>query len=163
MSRHAWEPSDRRSLGSAARIRRATPGDSPALTQLMKDSTAYEGKYRAILERSAVSPEQIRARHVYLAELGSDVLGFYALVLDRAEAELNLLFVADAAQGRGVGAELFGHMRELARSLGCTKVAIVSHPPAEEFYLHMGAVRIATKLPDSRVTWPRPVLVLPTA
>jgi hypothetical protein len=39
-------------------------------------------------------------------------------------------------------------------------VKIVSHPPAEGFYLRMGARRIGTMLPGGRVTWARPLLSL---
>jgi GNAT superfamily N-acetyltransferase len=144
-------------------IRRAALSDATALTRLMQESSAYQGAYRAILDGYVVSERQIRASQVYLAEQGSVVLGFYRLVLTAAEGELDLMFVADEAQGQGVGGALFRHMQEVARALHCRRVLIVSHPPAEAFYLRMGAVRIATRLPDARVTWPRPVLVLELA
>jgi N-acetylglutamate synthase-like GNAT family acetyltransferase len=141
-------------------IRRAALADAPALTRLMRESSAYDGAYRAILDGYVVSERQIRASQVYLAEQDSAVLGFYRLVPTEAEGELDLMFVADAARGLGVGTALFRHMQEVARALRCPKVLIVSHPPAESFYLRMGAIRIATRLPDAKVTWPRPVLAL---
>ncbi|HMF09558.1 MAG TPA: GNAT family N-acetyltransferase [Thermoanaerobaculia bacterium] len=146
---------------SATMIRRAVLADAPALTRLMQESSAYHGAYRTILDGYVVSERQIRASQVYLAERNSAVLGFYRLVLTEAEGELDLMFVADAAQGQGLGTALFRHMREVAGALKCPRVMIVSHPPAESFYLRMGAIRIATRLPDGKVTWPRPVLVLP--
>lgn len=145
----------------AMMIRRAVLRDAPALTRLMQESSAYEGAHRAILDGYVVSESQIRASQVYLAERDSALVGFYRLVLTEAEGELDLMFVADAAQGQGVGAALFRHMQKVARALHCRRVLIVSHPPAEPFYLRMGALRIATRLPDGKVTWPRPVLVLP--
>lgn len=93
-------------------------------------------------------------------EAGGRVVGYYSLVCDGATPELDLLFVDDAAQGRGVGALLFAHMRQRARALGVACVRIVSHPPSEPFYLRMGATRTGEQPPRGRVTWSRPVLEL---
>jgi predicted N-acetyltransferase YhbS len=70
------------------------------------------------------------------------------------------MFVADAGQGTGLGARLFDHMHATARAAGASEVKIVSHPPAEGFYVRMGARRIGTILPGGRVDWPRPLLSL---
>jgi GNAT superfamily N-acetyltransferase len=126
----------------------------------MHGCSAYHGRYGAILEGYAISAEQVRADHVYLGEEEGAVLGFYSLCIDASAAELDLMFVADQAQGQGVGAALFQHMRALSASLACTSVAIVSHPPAQAFYQRMGAERVGTKLPSGRVSWERPVLAL---
>jgi len=142
-------------------IRRATATDAPLLTQLMQAARAYQGPYAAILQGYAISAEQIARDQIHLAE-GSDgqLLGFYSLAgLDR-DPELDLMFVADAGQGTGLGARLFAHMRATARACGAREVKIVSHPPAEGFYLRMGARRIGTMPPGGRVSWPRPLLSL---
>jgi len=149
----------------AWRIRRAGARDADALTQLMHASAAYRGPYASILHGYAVTAAQIGADHLHLAERdlaghGTELLGFYSLTLAASGAELDLMFVADAAQGQGVGAALFAHMHETADALGCTQVTIVSHPPAEAFYRRMGAVRVGTRPPSSRAPWERPVLHL---
>lgn len=82
--------------------------------------------------------------------------GFYALVSDEGGAELDFMFVADKAQGLGIGRLLFGHMKNTARTLGHDRVLIVSHPPAEPFYAKMGAVTVDRKPPSGRVMWSRP-------
>jgi GNAT superfamily N-acetyltransferase len=142
-------------------IRRAGAADAPTLTQLMHASRAYQGPYAAILQGYAISREQIARDQVHLAA-GADgqVLGFYSLTGLGQEVELDLMFVADAGQGTGLGARLFDHMRATARACGASAVKIVSHPPAEGFYLRMGARRIGTMLPGGRVGWPRPLLSL---
>ncbi|CAM5334144.1 hypothetical protein SMICM304S_02153 [Streptomyces microflavus] len=48
------------------------------------------------------------------------------------------MFVADEAQGLGIGRLLIGHLREEARRAGLTGVRIVAHPPAEGFYRGVG-------------------------
>jgi GNAT superfamily N-acetyltransferase len=88
-------------------------------------------------------------------EHGGQVLGFYSLVL--APPELDLLFVADEAQGRGIGRLLVAHMQSEARAAGLDRVRVVSHLPAEDFYHRAGAVRIGTALANPpAVPWDRP-------
>lgn len=154
---------------SERRIRRAAPHDAEALTALMHASAAYRGPYASILRGYAISAAQIGADHPYLIERhsvghdperGAELLGFYSLTLAASGAELDLMFVADAAQGQGVGAALFAHMRDTAQALGCAQVTIVSHPPAEAFYRRMGAVRVGTRPPSPRAPWERPILRL---
>lgn len=146
-------------------IRRAVAADAPSLTQLMHASSAYRGPYAAILQGYAISAEQIARDQVHLAaDAQGRVLGFYSLTVPAGaerEAELDLMFVADAGQGSGLGARLFDHMRATARDGGAAAVKIVSHPPAEGFYARMGARRIGSILPGGRVDWPRPLLSLP--
>lgn len=148
---------------AGVRIRRATAADAGPLTALTRRSRAYDGPYRAILDGYALSPAQLARDAVHVAvDAHGAPLGYYSLVHAPApgEAELDLLFVDDAAQGRGLGALLFAHMREVARTLGVRRVRIVSHPPAEAFYLRMGAVRIGEQPPRGRVAWTRPLLEL---
>ncbi|WP_369144084.1 GNAT family N-acetyltransferase [Streptomyces sp. R44] len=140
-------------------IRRATADDSPRLTRLVRTSRAYRGDYAAMVEGYQVGGPYIEHHPVYVAVDDADggrVLGFYALLVD--EAELDLAFVADAAQGRGIGRLLMDHMTEQARTAGLGSVRVVAHPPAEEFYLRTGAVRTGTVRPTGRIHWERPEL-----
>ncbi|MEV4502734.1 GNAT family N-acetyltransferase [Streptomyces klenkii] len=140
-------------------IRRATAADATHLTQLVRGSGAYRGGYAAMVADYEVTAEYVAAHEVYVAE-GTDgrLLGFYALLLG-PPAELDLMFVADDAQGLGVGRRLATHMRERARAAGLASVRVVSHPPSEGFYRSVGAVRVGTvpaTLPA--ITWERPEL-----
>ncbi|HEY5780743.1 MAG TPA: GNAT family N-acetyltransferase [Lysobacter sp.] len=143
-------------------VRRAVAADAQALTDLTQSSTAYAGEYRAILDGLAITPAQIERDLYYLVEDDhGGTVGYYSLIAhDDGLAELDLLFVADHAQGGGLGALLFHHMATVAREHGFTRVRIVSHPPAEPFYLSMGAQRVGTQPPRGRVSWSRPVLEL---
>jgi len=142
-------------------IRRATAEDAAVLTALMRASAAYQGEYASILDGYEITEEQIQNDQVFLATDDSGlVLGFYSLANLNSEPELDLMFVADAAQGSGVGASLFEHMRHTARKLGLTSVKIVSHPPAARFYARMGAEPAGSKPPSGKVGWERPILVL---
>ncbi|MFD3945740.1 GNAT family N-acetyltransferase [Streptomyces sp. NPDC058579] len=138
-------------------IRRATAADARRLTQLVRKSAAYRGDYAYMVDGYTVGGTYIEHHPVFVAVDAHDkVLGFYALLLD--EAELDLAFVADAAQGQGVGRLLMDHMREQARAAGLESIRVVSHPPAEEFYLRTGARRTGTVEPAGRIHWARPEL-----
>lgn len=144
-------------------IRRATAADAPRLTRLMQDSPAYRGDYARILEGYEVTPDQIARDLIFLAEAEGQLLGFYSLMLG-AEPELDLLFVAEAAQGTGLGRRLFAHVKDEARARGIAAIRIVSHPPSVGFYQRMGAELVGVKPPSPpRVSWERPVLVLRTS
>jgi GNAT superfamily N-acetyltransferase len=136
-------------------IVRATPDRAGTLTALMHASSAYQGEYASILDGYAVTPEYVEAHPTFTATGGSEVLGFYAL----REAELDILFVADEAQGLGIGARLIAHLLAEARGRGLSSVRVVSHPPASAFYLRMGARRTGTiPAKPPKVRWDRPEL-----
>ncbi|WP_103535617.1 GNAT family N-acetyltransferase [Streptomyces sp. SM11] len=157
-----------RRRGPAARrvdvvVRRAAARDAGRLTRLVRTSRAYEGPYAPMVEGYRVGPDYIGTHRVFVAADGGtgQILGFYALLLD--PPELDLMFVADSAQGRGIGRLLISHLREEARSAGLTGVRIVSHPPAEGFYRSIGAEPVGTvRANPPAVMWDRPELLLRT-
>ncbi|MFI6935362.1 GNAT family N-acetyltransferase [Streptomyces sp. NPDC050287] len=149
-------------------IRRAVARDAKRLTRLVRGSRAYAGQYAALVADYRVGPDYIETHRVFVAvtadEHESRVLGFYSLVL--APPELDLLFVADGAQGRGLGRLLVAHMESEARAAGLDRVRVVSHPPAEGFYRTVGAVPTGTVSANPpAVAWDRPELefVIPSA
>jgi GNAT superfamily N-acetyltransferase len=136
-------------------ITRATPAQADTLTALMLASSAYQGEYASILDGYVITPGYIEANPTFTATRDGEILGFYAL----AEAELDLLFVADQAQGLGIGARLVTHMLAEARGRGLDSVRVVSHPPALPFYVRMGARRTGTiPAKPPKVRWDRPEL-----
>ncbi|MGY4996718.1 GNAT family N-acetyltransferase [Streptomyces sp. 900105245] len=140
-------------------IRRAVARDAKRLTRLVRNSSAYEGKYASAVAGYRVGPDYIEAHRAFVAvdadERGGPVLGFYSLVLD--PPELDLLFVADEAQGQGIGRLLVAHMQSEARAAGLDRVMVVSHRPAEDFYHRVGAVRTGTaRANPPAVPWDRP-------
>ncbi|MCT4352831.1 GNAT family N-acetyltransferase [Streptomyces sp. Je 1-79] len=142
---------------SSLTLRRATADDSRRLSRLVRKSAAYRGDYAAMVDGYVVGGTYIEHHPVFVAVDEQDrVLGFYALLLD--EAELDLAFVADEAQGRGIGRLLMEHMTDQARAAGLASVRVVSHPPAEDFYLRTGARRTGTVEPTGHIHWARPEL-----
>ncbi|WP_329201820.1 GNAT family N-acetyltransferase [Streptomyces sp. NBC_01435] len=146
----------------AVRVRRATARDAKRLTRLVRKSRAYEGQYAAMVAGYRVGPDYIESHRVFAAvDPGTErLLGFYSLVL--SPPELDLMFVADDAQGLGIGRLLVDHLRGEAERAGLTGVRIVSHPPAEGFYRSVGARRTGTLAASPpAVMWDRPELLLP--
>ncbi|MEV0747573.1 MULTISPECIES: GNAT family N-acetyltransferase [unclassified Streptomyces] len=155
-------PRARRALGEDVGIRRAGARDTKRLTRLVRTSRAYGGPYAPMVAGYRVGHDYVETHRVFAAvgETTGRLLGFYSLILD--PPELDLMFVADDAQGAGIGRLLIGHMREEAHAAGLTEVRIVSHPPAEGFYASVGAQRTGTvRAAPPAVMWDRPALVLP--
>jgi GNAT superfamily N-acetyltransferase len=140
-------------------IRVAHASDLRTMNALMHGSRAYRGEYYRIIEDYFVTADTLEHNAVFVAERDGALLGFYSLIVED-EADLDLMFVADHAQGSGVGRALFEHMKATARERGFTAVSIGSHPPSVGFYERMGAVRCGTAPPTERATWERPLLTL---
>ncbi|MFD3511543.1 GNAT family N-acetyltransferase [Streptomyces sp. NPDC058657] len=148
--------------GTDVSIRRATARDAKRLTRIVRTSRAYEAPYESMIAGYRVGPDYIEAHevHVAVAPAEDTVLGFYALLLD--PPELDLLFVADSAQGLGIGRRLVAHLRDVAGAAGLASVRVVSHPPAEGFYRGVGALPVGTVPANPpAVRWDRPELILP--
>lgn len=140
------------------RVVRAEARHVDELTELVLSSKAYEGDYASILDGYRVTGDYVERNVVFLVERNGEVLGFYGLITD--PAELDIMFVANEAQGLGVGALLVEHMLDQARQRGIAKVRVVSHPPSVGFYERMGARKIGM-IParPPKVRWERPELV----
>lgn len=125
----------------------------------MHASAAYGGSYASILDGYTITPSQIDQDVFRVAERDREICGFYSLTFD-GEPELDLMFVADRAQGVGLGSMLFQHMTGEAKRRGIVSITIVSHPPSVRFYQAMGATIIGTKPPTTKAAWSRPILTL---
>ncbi|WP_414941004.1 GNAT family N-acetyltransferase [Amycolatopsis sp. cmx-11-51] len=140
------------------RISRANASDAGRLTTLMHESDAYQGEYARILEGYRITEDYLATHPAFVAHAQREVVGFYSLI--EYPAELDLLFVADSAQGTGIGAWLVEHMLGQAADLGMSEIRVVSHPPSTGFYERMGARRVGIVSPQPpKITWERPELV----
>ena len=78
----------------------------------------------------------IEAHVVVVAERDGDVVGFGELDLERGE--IVAVYVLAAVAGRGVGADLLGHLEETARAAGLARLTLCASLNAEAFYAHRG-------------------------
>ena len=124
-------------------IRRARPAEAADLSALALRSKwhwGYDDDFLAACrDVLTVSPGDVEAGAVFIAEVDGAAAGFYRLGGGRPVAELEDLWVDPATIGRGVGAALLAHAAEQARERGCTALLVESDPHAEGFYRAQGA------------------------
>lgn len=128
------------------KIRNALPEDAGALTQIAHDAKRHWGYPEHWIahwqDDLTISPDFVAANQVYVAEREGNLLGFYALVIKNAKAELDHMWVAPAYIGSGVGKELFLHAMQTAAGQRIDSVEILSDPNAAGFYKKMGAHQV---------------------
>lgn len=127
-------------------IRPASLEEAQTLTQIALDAKRHWGYPEDWIKHweadLTVSPEFIRDNQVYVYEREGDVLGFYALCINRHKAELEHMWVTPAAIGTGIGKELFLDAMERAAALEVREIEISADPNAAGFYERMGASQI---------------------
>lgn len=143
----------------------ATVAETAELTAMVRTSAAYSGDYHVMVANQTIDATYI-GRHATRVARGPDgeILGFASLQVPGrggpGEGELDFMFVADSAQGLGIGRLLIDDVRAVATGLGLRRVHIVSHPPSAGFYRRCGARDVAVIEPYGRIGWSRPHLVL---
>jgi GNAT superfamily N-acetyltransferase len=125
----------------------ATIDNAETLSQIAIAAKAYWGYppdyleiWRQVL---TVTPEFITQHLVYLAQVETEIVGFYALIsAPPPQIVLEHLWVKPNYIRQGVGQQLFVHAMRTAAEVGATAVEITADPHAEGFYQRMGAQRI---------------------
>ena len=134
------------SEAKSLRIRKASPEDAASLTQIAHEAKRHWGYPEHWIKHwqddLTISGDFIAANQVFLAEIDSQILGFYALKIRHQKAELDHLWVAPEHFGSGVGKQLFIHAMQSAMRRNVSEIEILSDPNAEGFYQKMGAHRV---------------------
>ena len=89
-----------------------------------------------------ITPDYIAGNEVYVARLGDQIVGFYALLGSGAKLTLDHLWLSPSQIGTGIGRTLFNHAMAKAKQLGATEIEIEAEPNAVGFYERMGATRV---------------------
>lgn len=137
--------------------------DAPRLTTIAHAAKRYWGYSEELMALwdadLTVTPQFIADHPVFCAVQGDEIVGFYALVRYGDTFELEHMWVDPQQMGAGIGAHLFEHAVRTVRSLGGSRLTIVSDPHAEGFYRRMGARRVGDtpSTPEGRTL---PVLAL---
>ncbi|MEM8852728.1 MAG: GNAT family N-acetyltransferase [Pseudomonadota bacterium] len=117
-----------------------------AINHLIMRSKAFWGYDAAFMAACrtelSLTPTDIAGDHAMLAVEDHTPLGIATISVDGAAGELEKLFVAPEAMGRGVGRHLMDWARTTAVEKGATALYIDADPGAEPFYQRMGAMRI---------------------
>ncbi|QGK69949.1 GNAT family N-acetyltransferase [Allosaccharopolyspora coralli] len=149
----------------SATVQPAQHRDADALTRIVRTSAAYAGGYQAMVADDTITTRYLEANRVRVARTDAGgIAGFTGVLVpgrgEPGEWELDYLFVADDVQGHGIGSLLLDDLCTEARAADVSRVHIVSHPPAEAFYLRYGARRVGTVPGGGSITWQRPHLLL---
>ena len=129
-------------------IVRANPGDALILTAIAFAAKRHWGYPEPWIESwrdgLTVTPEFIVSHETYVAVIGRQPVGFYALGCKDDRLDLLHMWVRPGSMGCGVGRSLFMHALDRASALGFRELEIESDPNAEGFYQRMGAHRVGT-------------------
>jgi GNAT superfamily N-acetyltransferase len=123
-------------------IQRADPQDFVRLSQIAQAAKRYWGYPERWLElwqaELTLSSEYIAAHQVYKALMRGEAAGFYSLLFDALDAEIDHLWVEPMYIGQGIGRQLWEHAVKNAALLGALRLVVVADPHAERFYRKMG-------------------------
>lgn len=133
-------------------IREAQRDELSALSALALRSKAVWGYSAQFLEscRAELTVSETELGEVFVLCSGETPLGFYSLQrLDGDRVELGYLFVEPVELGKGWGRRLVADACRRALRLGYRTLVIQGDPNAEDFYLHMGALKTGQRPSDS--------------
>ena len=132
-------------------VRRAIPGDVPAILGLIKELATYEREPDAVKATEASLTGTLFADtaqvFAHVAEIDGTVVGIaiwflnYSTWTGKPGIYLEDLVVTDAARGTGAGKALFKALAEDAERLGCARIdwAVLDwNTPAMDFYRGLG-------------------------
>ncbi|XWN34217.1 MAG: GNAT family N-acetyltransferase [Devosia sp.] len=127
-------------------LRPPHPKELDVINGLIMRSKAYWGYDTAFMEACraelTLTEDRLVGADMMLAVDGEAPLGIAAVSVDGETGELEKLFVAPEAMGRGVGRKLMDWARAKAGEAGATALFIDADPGAEPFYQRMGAMRV---------------------
>jgi len=139
-------------------IRHATPGDVPALAELLAERDRFYGVTRPDPEPAAIADAlfgPVPAGRALAAVHDGAVVGLaaYSFLWPAAGVTRSLylkeLFVRAAARRLGIGGLLMRELQAVAAEHRCSRVewtADTDQPDAQRFYAALGAEVLATKL-----------------
>jgi GNAT superfamily N-acetyltransferase len=139
-------------------IRHATPGDVPALAELLAERDRFYGVTRPDPEPAAIADAlfgPVPAGRALAAVHDGAVVGLaaYSFLWPAAGVTRSLylkeLFVRAAARRLGIGKLLMRELQAVAAEHRCSRVewtADTDQPDAQRFYAALGAEVLATKL-----------------
>lgn len=130
-------------------LRDATAADAQVLSDLAVRSKGHWGYDAGFLERArselTVTAEDVERHVLRVAVDGGTPLGFSAVDVHSAPAELLALWVEPSAIGTGVGRTLLRDALATAAAHGTGGLLVESDPNAEGFYLRHGARRLGER------------------
>ena len=142
-------------------IRPARPDEGELLREIAvaaKSHWGYEPDWvREWAARGDFSPQALRDRDVFVAEIDGGVVGWAAAVFAGDVWWLDDLWIVPEAMRVGIGRRLFQHAATLGRQRGATRMEWEAEPNALGFYEKMGARHVRDNAPNE---WGRVIAVM---
>ncbi|WP_028582135.1 GNAT family N-acetyltransferase [Desulfogranum japonicum] len=155
-------------------IRIAEISDAESLTKLSFESKGYWGYPTSFFEvwskELTITPEYINQNDVVVYEVNGSLVGYYSIVELQDDLEvsgiiikkgfwLEHMFIEPQTIGKGIGAQLFNHLRLRCLKRGIAELGILSDPHAKGFYEKMGCIYLI-EYPSTIKNRTTPYLVL---
>ena len=141
-------------------IRPGDPGEGARLKEIALAAKGFWGyepeRVREWADQGDFSPERLRELTVFVAEADGRAIAWASLIARDEVAWLEDLWVEPDWIGKGVGARLFRHAADHARSSGAHALEWEAEPNALGFYEKMGGKHVR----DSRSEWGRTLSVM---
>lgn len=155
-------------------IRPAIKSDAPTLTTLSFESKGHWGYPKEYFEiwknELTITSEYIQKNDVFVWEEENKILGYYSIAKLTDDVELagiiidkghwlEHMFLLPVYLGRGIGANLFAHLRKRCEMREITELKILADPHSIGFYKKMGC-RYQREYPSSISGRTTPLLTL---
>jgi len=116
------------------------------LNNVAVNSEAYWGYDTTFMESFKslykITEEFISRSKTYVMEEKGSTIGFYSVIIEGKEVELEYFYIDPEYIGKGYGKLLWGHMVDTCRKNYADHIIFVTSPQAKEFYTKMGAEQI---------------------
>lgn len=155
-------------------IRRPEASESELLTRLSFASKSYwqypEAFFEVWSHELTITPDYIAKNDLFVYESERAVVGYYSILeldedIDVAGITLNKgfwlehMFVAPRSIGKGIGSQLFKHMKQRCQSKGIITLGVLADPNARGFYEKMGCTYVG-EYPSTIKNRTTPYLIL---
>jgi GNAT superfamily N-acetyltransferase len=128
---------------ATVRIRRARPGEGERLREIARVSKGHWGYDSERVEQWAagldLSPEALRRKEFYVAEIDGHVVGWSALSARGDVYWIDDLWIDPDWIGRGAGTQMFRHAVARAEGFRAARIEVEAERHAIGFYEKMGA------------------------
>ncbi len=126
-------------------IRLARPDDRHDLIELQRRASLTWDEVRQYFldhpEIIDLDPEMIARNEVFVAEIGSRIVGFATIMAHEGnDVELEGIFVEPAEWRKGIGTALLRQIEREAAAWGANRLHVIANPTAADFYTRAGFV-----------------------
>ena len=120
--------------------------DIDELNRIAYESEAYWGYDPEFMEKFKIiyriTEDYIRTNPTFVLAKGNCIIGFYSLLINDEEIELEFFYILPRYIGKGYGKKMWEHLIGYCKEVGIKSFCFVTSPQAKGFYEKMGAVKI---------------------